>query len=65
MAVGYVPGHTPRIDITDHGAYYIATIFPAAQQNFTTSPDPGMLKQSKNSHPKIVGLKAKNFSWPK
>jgi hypothetical protein len=65
MAIGYVPVHTPRIDIAAHGAYYIATIFPAAQQNFTTSPDPGMLKQFKTTHPKIASLRANNFSWPR
>jgi hypothetical protein len=65
MAVGYVPVHTPKINITSNGVYYVATIFPGAQPNFTTSPDPGMLRHFKASHAKIASLKVNNFNWPK
>jgi hypothetical protein len=65
MAVGYVPVHTPKMDITSNGVYYVATIFPGAQPNFTTSPDLVMLKQFKAGHPKVASLKANNFTWPK
>jgi hypothetical protein len=65
VSSGFVPVHTPRSDITAHGVYYVATIFPGQRENFSISPDPAMLKRFKSTHPKIASLRAINFEWPK
>jgi hypothetical protein len=62
---GYVPVRTPRMDIPAHGVYYVASILPDARPNFSSSPDPAMLTQFKNTHPRIANLKALNFTWPR
>ncbi len=65
MSVGFIPVHTPRMNITAHGVYYVATIVAGEARKFTVTPDPGMLKQFKSTHPQIARLTAVNFSWPK
>jgi hypothetical protein len=65
MSIGYIPVHTPKLDITAHGVYYVATIFPGERENFAVSPDPGVLKRFKSTHPQIASLRAVNFVWPK
>jgi len=63
MALGYIAVHTPKIDITTPGLYYIATVFPGSEQDFTTAPNPAMLRQFKAAHPQLAKLKPVNFSW--
>jgi hypothetical protein len=65
MSYGYIPVRTPKIDITSRGAYYLATILPDQQQNFTAAPDAAPLKKFANTHPQIAKLRSINFNWPK
>jgi hypothetical protein len=63
-AYGYIAVHTPRIDISSRGLYYIATIHAGLTERFTVNPDPAMLTQFRKMHPQFANLKPINFSWP-
>jgi hypothetical protein len=64
MAYGYIPVHTPRVDITTQGLYYIATIHAGSSEKYSTTPDPAILAQFRRTHPQFANLKPINFSWP-
>ena len=64
MAVGYIPVHTPKIDISSRGLYFIGTIHPGSSGSYSTNPDPSMLAQFRKTHPQLTNLKPINFSWP-
>jgi hypothetical protein len=64
MAIGYIPVHTPRIDISSRGLYYIATIHAGSSERYTTHPDPAMLMQFRKTHPQLASLKPIDFTWP-
>jgi hypothetical protein len=65
MAFGYIPVHTPKIDISSRGLYYIATIHAGSSEEYTAHPDPVMLMQFRKTHPQLASLKPINFSWPR
>lgn len=65
MNYGYIAVRTPKIDIAATGAYYVATIRPDAQPNFTTAPDAAMLARFAKAHPQVAKLRPVNFTWPK
>jgi hypothetical protein len=64
MAYGYIPVHTPQIDIATRGLYYIATIHAGSSEKYSAAPDPAMLTQFRRTHPQFANLKPINFSWP-
>jgi hypothetical protein len=64
MAYGYIPVHTPQIDIASRGLYYIATIHAGSSENFSITPDPAVLTQFRRTHPQFANHKPINFSWP-
>jgi hypothetical protein len=63
IAFGYIPVHTPRVDLSARGLYYIATIHPGSSEKFSVNPDPAMLVQFKRKHPELANLKPINFNW--
>jgi hypothetical protein len=65
MSVGYIPVHTPRIDITSRGLYYVATLFPGSPDKYSVEPNAVMLAQFRRTHPQLANLKPINFVWPK
>lgn len=64
MSIGYIPVHTPGIDISSPGMYYIATIHAGLSARYSVRPDPAMLMQFRKTHPQLASLKTINFSWP-
>jgi hypothetical protein len=64
MAIGYIPVHSPKINISSWGLYYIATVHPGSLDGYSTRPDPAMLMQFRKDHPAVANLKPINFSWP-
>jgi hypothetical protein len=64
MAIGFIPVHTPKTDISSRGLYYIATIHAGSNEKYTAQPDPAMLMQFRKTHPQLASLKPINFSWP-
>lgn len=65
MAFGYIPVNTPKIDISSHGLYYIATIHAGSGEGYTAHPVPAMLMQFRKTHPQLASLKPINFNWPR
>jgi len=65
MSFGYIAVHTPKIDLTSRGVYYLATVLPGSQPNFTVEPDRAMLAQFAKAYPQIAKLRPVNFTWPK
>jgi hypothetical protein len=63
MALGYIAVHTPQVDISSPGLYYVGTVFAGSQQQFTTAPDPAMLRRFRAAHPRLAELKPVNFTW--
>lgn len=60
---GYVAVHTPKIEISERGLYYIATVLPGQQPNYDVRPNPSMLAKFRNERREVGGLKPINFSW--
>jgi len=61
---GYVAVHTtPKIDITERGLYYLATVLPGRQPNYDMRPNPSMLAKFRSERREVAGLKPINFSW--
>ena len=65
MGYGYHAVHTPKIDLTARGVYYLATVLPGSEPNFTVEADRTMLAQFAKAYPQIAKLKPVNFTWPK
>lgn len=63
MAMGFIPVHTPRIDINSTGLYYVATIFPGQQRDFEIKPTGALLSQLRKERPEVSAVKPANFSW--
>jgi hypothetical protein len=63
MAMGYIPIHTPSIDLNSAGLYYVATIIPGQQPNFDAKPAGALLSRLKKERPELLELKPMNFSW--
>jgi hypothetical protein len=62
-SMGFVPVHTPKIDINSPGLYFVATLFPGQQRNFETRPTAVQLAKLRKEHPELAGLKPVNFGW--
>jgi hypothetical protein len=63
-SMGFVPVHTPTIDISSPGLYYVATVFPGQQRNFETRPTEPQLARLRKERPELAVLKPVNFAWP-
>jgi hypothetical protein len=56
--------HSPAIDISARGLYYVATILPDSSERYSIDPDPAALTQFRKTHPELASLKPMNFKWP-
>jgi len=63
VSMGFVPVHTPTIDIPSPGLYYVATVFPGQQRNFETRPTAPQLARLRKERPELAVLKPVNFTW--
>jgi hypothetical protein len=63
IAVGYIPVHSPKINISIRGLYYVATIRPGSPEGYSIHPDPGALIRLRRANPALTNLKPINFSW--
>ncbi|WP_339036763.1 hypothetical protein WHZ78_04345 [Bradyrhizobium symbiodeficiens] len=63
VSMGFVPVHTPTIDIPSPGLYYVATVFPGQQRSFETRPTALQLAKLRKEHPELAAMKPVNFSW--
>jgi hypothetical protein len=64
MNFGYIPVHSPGIDIDSHGLYYTVTLFPGSQRNYVVAPNATMLERFRRNYPQLAKLKPINFNWP-
>jgi hypothetical protein len=64
IGFGYLPVHSPAIDISARGLYYVATIRPDSSERYSIDPDPAALTQFRKTHPELASLKPVNFKWP-
>lgn len=62
-SMGFVPVHTPKIDLPSPGLYYVATVFPGHQRSFETRPTALQLTKLRKERPELAALKPVNFTW--
>ncbi|MGY4301567.1 hypothetical protein ACVWXN_009662 [Bradyrhizobium sp. i1.4.4] len=62
-SMGFVPVHTPKIDLPAPGLYYVATVFPGQQCSFETRPTAVQLAKLRKERPELAALKPVNFTW--
>ncbi|MFK4519452.1 hypothetical protein ABIF20_006817 [Bradyrhizobium japonicum] len=62
-SMGFVPVHTPKIDLPSPGLYYVATVFPGQQRSFETRPTAVQLAKLRKERPELAALKPVNFTW--
>ena len=64
IPVGFVGVHTPPVQLSQPGLYYIATINPAKPQEFATAPLPEQLNAFRKRFPAIASqLQPMSFQW--
>lgn len=63
MAVGYIPVHSPPIDIAAPGLYYVATLHAGSAEKYSTNPDHATLVRFRATHPQFSNMKPINFVW--